>query len=300
MAIKTPKDKILISFSGGETSAYMLQHILSNYAVDHEIVVLFANTGEENEATLEFIHKCSDHFNVEVVWLEYKRLSYTVVDYHTAYRSHDPEEIKNLWPNSPFRHYISDFMIPNLQNFSCTRELKEYTMNRYLKSIKWKPSKHTKAIGIRADEIDRVKQHWYPLAILGITKPMVNSFWASMPFRLGLKGYEGNCKACWKKSIRKLITIARHNPEWFAFVRQMELEFSGFVKESRKTTMTSPVRFFREFRTVDDIFEMAKDKSILDAEDDSVNTSVQGSIWGNNIDLDASSGCSESCEVFTD
>jgi hypothetical protein len=298
--IKKPKKRIFISFSGGETSAYMMQHILTNYK-EHEIVIAFANTGEENEETLIFIKKCEEYFNCKVIWLEYERLSFKVVNFETAYRSHDPIEIENKWQNHPFRKFISHFGIPNEQNKTCTRDLKEYVMNRYLSSIGWKPSTYTKAIGIRIDEIDRLGKLWYPLALLGITKPMINDYWSNMPFRLNLKGYEGNCKTCWKKTFRKLVTIARYNPHWFDFMRQMEIEYGEYISNGIKDRLDKielPIRFFRENKSVEDIFEMAKDKSILDAIDDSKNTNYQISIW-NGIELDTSNGCVESCEVFT-
>lgn len=82
--IKNPKQNILVSFSGGETSGYMLQHIITKYS-NHNIEVVFANTGEENEETLEFIEKCSKVWNVKVTWLEYERLGFKVVDFKTAY-----------------------------------------------------------------------------------------------------------------------------------------------------------------------------------------------------------------------
>lgn len=116
MPVRSPKKNILLSFSGGETSAFMLQWVLKTYS-NYNIKVVFANTGEENEATLEFVKKCSEYFNVEIIWLEYKRLSFKIVDFDTAYRSHNPEEIKNKWQNHPFRHYISRFGIPNLEIF---------------------------------------------------------------------------------------------------------------------------------------------------------------------------------------
>lgn len=293
-----PKHNILMSFSGGETSAFLLQWLLRNYP-ENEIEVVFANTGEENEETLEFVQKCSEYFNVHVTWVEYKRLSFNVVDFETAYLSNDPKEIENKWQNHPFRDYISEFGIPNLANLSCTRELKERIINRYLKSIGWKPSTHSKCIGIRADEIDRIGQHWYPLVSLGITKPMINNFWDKMPFRLQLKGYEGNCKTCWKKSFRKLVTIARQNPHWFGFMRQMEIEYSGFVKKTMQHRIKPPLRFFRENKTVADIFEMAKDDRIQNAKDDSRENNYQTSLWFDGTELDISNGCTESCEVFT-
>lgn len=176
--------------------------------------------------------------------------------------------------------------------------MKERTINRYLSSLGWTESKHTKCIGIRADEIDRIGKYWYPLVTLGITKPMINNFWSKMPFRLQLKGYEGNCKTCWKKSFRKLITIARYNPHWFAFMRQMEIEFEEYVSPGRKHKLKPPIRFFRKHKTVADIFEMAKDEKIQDAIDDSRDTNYQTNLWHDGTELDQSNGCTESCEVF--
>jgi len=299
--VKNPKKNILISFSGGETSAYMLQYILRNYP-NHNIKIVFANTGEENEATLIFAKRCQQYFNCEIIWLEYERLSFKIVDFETAYRSHDPIEIENKWQNHPFRKYISHFGIPNQQNKTCTRDLKEYIINRYLSSIGWTDSKYTKAIGIRIDEIDRLGKLWYPLAMLGITKPMINQFWNKMPFRLELKGYEGNCKTCWKKSIRKLVTIARENPSRFDFFKQMELEFGNYVSDGIKDRLENiqfPINFFRDNKSVDDIFEMAKDKSIKNAIDDSTIVDYQINLWHDGTELDISNGCSESCEVFS-
>jgi hypothetical protein len=297
--LKVDLKNILVSFSGGETSGYLLWWILKNFSNTHNIKIVFANTGEESEATLIFIKRCQEYFKCEVVWLEYERLSFKIVNFETAYRSHDPIEIENLWQNHPFRKYIEFFGIPNVQNMTCTRELKEYIITRYLSSIGWKPAHYIKAIGIRADEIDRIGKFWYPLVKLGITKPMINTFWESMPFRLECKGFEGNCKVCWKKSVRKLVTIARYNPHWFAFIRQMELEFSEFVKKSHQSRLKPPIRFFRENLTVDDIFELAKDKTILDAVDDKLDTNYQISAFHNGTELDASSGCSESCDAFS-
>lgn len=295
--VRKPKNKILVSFSGGETSAYMLQHILANYK-EHEIKVVFANTGEENEETLEFIEKCSNYFNIEVIWLEYSRSNFIRVNFETAYRSHNEDEIKSKWQKHPFRKYIKDFGIPNKQNMTCTRELKQYVIDRYMSSVGWKPKDYTKAIGIRVDEIDRVGKLWYPLALSGINKQMINHYWDNMPFRLGLKGYEGNCKTCWKKSFRKLVTIARYNPERFDFFKQMEAEFYNFKRSTYRDELQPPYRFFRERKTVNDIFKMAEDKSIIDAEDDSINTNYQTNLWHDGTELDSSYGCSESCEVF--
>jgi len=302
--IREPKQKVLISFSGGETSAYMINWLLKNKP-DYEYKFVFANTGEENEETLLFVKQVTEYFNIDVAWVEYERLKYKEVNYETAYRSHDPEEIKNKWPNHPFRKYISTFGIPNRQNMSCTRELKEYAINRYMRANGWKKSDYDTAIGIRADEIDRLGKHYYPLIIPHITKPIVNAFWSKMPFRLQLKGYQGNCKVCWKKSLRKLVTLARENVDNFAFFKQMELEFGMYIKPTRLkkakengTSITLPANFFRENKSVDEIIKLTTDPKIENAEDDSVNINYQTSVLHDGTELDVSDGCSESCEVF--
>ena len=51
--MRKPKNKILVSFSGGETSAYMIYYLLKKYP-KHKYKFVFMNTGEENEETLIF------------------------------------------------------------------------------------------------------------------------------------------------------------------------------------------------------------------------------------------------------
>lgn len=68
--VKEPKQKILVSFSGGETSAYMINWLLLNKP-KHEYKFVFANTGEENEETLVFVKKCQDYFGIDITWVEY-------------------------------------------------------------------------------------------------------------------------------------------------------------------------------------------------------------------------------------
>ena len=62
-----------ISFSGGRTSAYILWRVLqSNNGLPEDAIVCFANTGKEEEATLEFVRDCGDYWNVPITWIEYQ------------------------------------------------------------------------------------------------------------------------------------------------------------------------------------------------------------------------------------
>lgn len=96
--------------------------------------------------------------------------------------------------------------------------------------------KYTLALGIRVDEIDRVNPKYkelgivYPLAqkeYKPMTKKQVNFFWEAQPFRLDLKGYEGNCITCYKKSDNKLYQTAIDNPEAFDFFAKMEDKYGN-------------------------------------------------------------------------
>ena len=64
---------LIVSFSGGETSAYMTYQLLHDWNFCSQwadIKVVFANTGEEAEETLEFVKECDEKFNFNTVWLE--------------------------------------------------------------------------------------------------------------------------------------------------------------------------------------------------------------------------------------
>lgn len=123
-----------------------------------------------------------------------------------------------------------------------------------------------------------------------MTKPDVNWAWKNRPFRLQLKGYEGNCKWCWKKSLRKHITLINENPRKYDFPERMEKEYphvgSGTTGEAHV--------FFRGGLSTVQMREIAQANPNVRAEDDSVN-------YGTGmLDLDISAGCSESCEVLHD
>ena len=54
------KKKLLVSFSGGETSAFMAQWLWKHKQDEYEMLFVFANTGQEKEETLQFVDKCEN------------------------------------------------------------------------------------------------------------------------------------------------------------------------------------------------------------------------------------------------
>lgn len=51
------KEPMVVSFSGGQTSAFMCDFLMQNYADAYEFHFVFANTGREHEETLIFADK---------------------------------------------------------------------------------------------------------------------------------------------------------------------------------------------------------------------------------------------------
>lgn len=290
------KKKLLVSFSGGETSAYMAQWLWRHKSDEFEMIFVFANTGQENEETLQFIDQCEKAFAIKVVWIEAVTnpkhgigQSFKLVSYQTASRD-----------GGPYEAMISKHGIPNVTSPFCTRELKERPIEKYAKSIGWED--YYTAIGIRKDELDRMsskfreRQFIYPLVSMRpMSKPMINFWWSQQDFRLYLKGWQGNCKWCWKKFEEKLYMIANETPEAFEFPRKMEKLYENYVPQSRIESqrkkgkeVETPIRFFRGKRTVDDIMSAAKTNR-KPVRDDSKDYNYQTSLMD-----------TESCELYSD
>tara|TARA_R100000149_G_C5862613_1_gene128141 strand:- start:295 stop:1188 length:894 start_codon:yes stop_codon:yes gene_type:complete len=294
------KPKLAISFSGGRTSAVMTKLCVEKFSDTHDIAITFANTGSEHENTLKFVDQCDKHFGWNVVWLEAvvnpekgKGIRHKIVDFATAARNGEPLEAdfaKHGLPGPGWLH--------------CTRDTKELPIKDYLKSVLgWKWEDFWIAIGIRADEIDRVSANRkklkfvYPLVDAGWTKEDVKRECASWPFDLDLKGeHYGNCTWCWKKSLRKHLTLAKESPEIFDFPRLMEEKYAHI------TTPNDPNpkrQMFRKHMTTVDIIEMAKTTDFEPYVDtDQLDFGFSQPSY--DVFLDTGSSCGESCEIGAD
>jgi len=204
---------LVISFSGGRTSAMMTKYLLAKYSDKRDILVIFANTGREYEQTLEFVNNCDKYFGFNTVWVESvqyhgkrKGAGFKVVSFETANRD-----------GEPFEDMIKKHGIPNAAFPHCSRELKAAPVKSYIRDVcKW--DDYEIAIGYRIDEPKRWKtpkpKQVYPFATeYPVTKLMVNKWWLNQPFDLDMSRlrseckqfpeYMGNCDRCWKKAKRK-------------------------------------------------------------------------------------------------
>lgn len=301
------KLKLVISFSGGRSSAVMSKICMDKYKDTHEILVIFANTGCEHPATLNFVRDCDINWGLGVVWVEGvyspikgEGISHKVVDYNSAARN-----------GEPFEEYIKCYGIPNQANPSCSQKLKKHPINSYLSSIGWRrggygPPDYKMAIGIRADEIDRISKSAmkdgvvYPLIDMGINKQAVNNAMSNIPWDLKIPNDAyGNCVWCWKKSNRKLMTLAKDFPSAFDFPLLMENRYSShmtYYPDGTEYKCLGPDKkrhFFRGHRDVKDIFQSASRMQESDKYGEEV---IQPGLFDPVLDLGG--GCESSCEAF--
>lgn len=284
---KFPK-VLFVSFSGGRTSAYMSKWLIDNKPDDCELIFTFANTGLEHEKTLEFVDRCDKAFGMNLVWVEAdvqhgERVGtkHKIVNFETAARN-----------GEPFEEVIKKYGLPNSDYPHCNRELKLAPLHDF----KYRKSSITEedpffAIGIRADEFDRMSADAeknklvYPLVYLGVTKAQVVDWWNKQSFDLELPEHLGNCVTCWKKSDRKLYTIAKHEPERFDFFARMESDY-GHITTTEKLR-----KLFRQERTTADIIATSR-KPFVEFVDHKPEYTPD--LFG----IDQSSGCEESCEPY--
>ena len=226
-----------LSVSGGRTSGYMLWRVLeaNDGALPPEAIACFANTGKEEEATLRFVRDMSVHWNVPIVWVEYRNdeQGYAIVDFDSASRN-----------GEPFAAIIAKRQyLPNPVTRFCTIDLKIRPMAIYLKSLGMGDTKreceNMSWIGIRADEPRRIAKiadkTRLPLARAGVSVRDVTEFWARQPFNLELPTYNGrtlagNCDLCFLKPNNQIRTLIAQKPEravWWAAQEALALTMTS-------------------------------------------------------------------------
>jgi len=297
----------LISFSGGETSGFMLWWLLQKKSDEYDFKIVFANTGRENNETLDFVKKCAEHFGVEIVWIESnvwgnvkEMTKHVVVNYQTATRNQDWRKTRN----TPYEQMCIKYGLASISNRFSTRELKDKPIQSYMRSLGLSDDDYDIFIGIRYDEMDRMidemknpRSFIYPLIKwMKWTKKHVNFWWSQMPFRLELKGWEGNCIMCYKKQIEKIIQIYIDNSWKLDFEIYLEFMYEYYIPERRiefmvkklKPIPTGPFRIFRENTSTTEIIERSRkhQKKVIN---DSIDISFQTILFQD----------SESCEVFS-
>lgn len=286
------KKKLLISFSGGRTSAYMVWWLLNEWQDRHnwEIIVVFANTGKEAEGTLFFVDECAQEWGINIVWVEAKckdengipfsekgwSVHHKVVIYETASRN-----------GEPFEEMISVLGIPSTNAPFCSVQLKRKAIESYARSIGWEG--HYTAIGLRVDEaVERMNKNYHALKIIypfihlkPTVKRQISEWWGKQSFDLDIDPDEGNCDGCWKKDELRLVRLAVKKPQIFNWWELM-VEKYGHLNP-REVDQQPPFQFYRGQKSVLDIRKLA-DMSQAELKQLTL--------------FEPLDGCAESCEVY--
>lgn len=295
------KDKLLISFSGGRTSAYMTWWLMNEWEErdNYEIKIVFANTGLEEPETLLFIHRCAIEWGLDIVWVEAKhkdesgntfsekgwKVKHQIVNYFTSAKC--KKLINGDWAWTPFEEMISVLGIPSTNSPFCSYQLKKAAIESYAESIGW--NDYYKAIGIRVDEIDRVNENfriekikYFLIHPHPTFKRDVVLWWENKNFNLKVDPDLGNCNGCWKKDMKRLIRIAKKRKDVFEWWQYITDKY-GYFMPREMVKLKPPFNFYRGNKSPNDILELSKTEL-------------------NQLDIlfetESLNGCSESCEAF--
>lgn len=285
--VKFEKKRLIISFTGGRTSAFMTWWLMNIWddRNNWEIIIVFANTGKEVEGTLFFIDECASEWGINIVWIEgfpsNKGKGWSVipkvVSYETASRNGEPYEAM-----------IARLGIPSSEAPFCSPQLKRAAIRAYARSIGW-GSDYTVAVGIRVDEPKRVKRKsktqrlLYPLVdLIPTNKYEVHDWWKHQSFNLNIHSDDGNCDGCWKKSFPTLIRIMQRKPDTFDWWEQMTEKYKDHNPRHEDEKLSQ--NFYRGNKSVFDIRKLANM---------SQSEIMQMSLFDEKLD-----GCAESCEAF--
>jgi hypothetical protein len=245
------KEKLyVVMTSGGRTSMFLAKYIKENTKYKN-VLFVFLNTGKEKEETLAFIEKCDKEFNLNVIWLEAKIIhekqigtTYKIVNFKTASRN-----------GEPFEEMLKKYPLPNNMASNCTRELKLRPVEAFIRN-NYKDFDVYRIIGIRADEQHRKSNNatneklLYPLCDeIKVDAKFIRNWWENQTFDLELKDYEGNCDLCFKKSLKKRLTIVKENPKIAEWWEKMENKYSS---------ETIPRFDLRTNKSIAEIKELAK------------------------------------------
>src|SRR6056300_67268 len=236
---------VIISFSGGRTSGYMLYHILKahDFNLPDDIYITFANTGKEAEQTLEFVRDCGINWGVKIHWLEHY-----FADERPKHRTKEVTFETASRNGEPFERLIDDRKyLPNPVTRFCTSELKIKVMERFMRSQGYK--EWSNVLGLRYDEPRRAinarkadYQKWdnvVPLYDAQVTIKDVIGFWDNSSFDLKLRSFDGktlagNCDLCFLKGANTLVKLIKEEPERADWWIKQEQKFEGTGAKFRK------------------------------------------------------------------
>lgn len=191
------------------------------------------------------------------------RDTYAVVDHATASRNREPFQAM-LEAREEYRQNVKGLpgCLPNsANNGMCTGQLKVNVMARYM-ADRFGVNKrgYAVALALRADGRDDERTGAirgresdggipiFPLWESGVELGDIDEFWAAQPFRLGIRGIEGNCRLCHLKKSHVLQYLVRQNPSDAAWRSDWEERTGDRFARDKPTyrRMMIELRLFQE------------------------------------------------------
>lgn len=292
MKLETNKN-IFCSVSAGYSSV-MMAIMMPIWFPDHNIINVMANTSKERIESLHFMNECDKHYKLNLTWIE--------AEFHEKGIGVTPKivDYENLKRNGEiFEKGIKKLGIPNKENKWCNRDMKLEVLRKYADSIFGKDN-YSVAVGLRADEMDRVRKDYktnnvfYPLIDRGISSNDRNRFWKDQPIQITIPAYKGNCDMCFAKSNRKLMTILKEEPNkadwWDKMINTYgSLPIDGKPSYNELMEQNNGVQtFYRGYNTIEDLVKMAE-QPFTRATDEY--------IYENDL-FDFEDDCGSGCQVF--
>lgn len=240
---------IMVTVSGGRSSAFMAYHILTNEKYnDYNKVFIFANTGQERKETIDFLKNIEKHWGIKLVIVEAVGseemgigIGFKVVDWETINMDSEPfREIikhknKGVFEGLPSKNSL--YCSENLKSIPCKKYCDSiFGVNNYVKAIGYRKEDMPKRITLA--EVKEDKTRIFPLitdfeTIIGLRE--LNKFWYNQPFKLTIHGKYGNCELCWKKSDNNLIENIRFGVRSVDFWQEMEQKYGNTAFRNRKS-----------------------------------------------------------------
>ena len=271
--------QVVVSFSGGRTSAYLCSLIKELHP---DAVFVFMDTGAEHPKTYRFIRECDDYFNLNLVCLRAKvsqehgvGIDYEIIDIN------DIGHNLNVW-----RDMLAKYSTPYMHGAFCTKNFKTVPFEKYANTVWGKGNYHT-ILGIRIDEPRRLRPRngfSYLADISDFEKQDILDWWAKMPFDLKIPEHLGNCVFCIKKGVNKIALAAKDEPQLAEeFIKLTEGETVKLIP----TRTISPKFMYRNNMSLRSIIESYKDTPR-----DKLAMSIKSTF--------ETGSCSESCEAFNE
>lgn len=285
----------VISFSGGRTSAYLV----NLFKDDPEAHFVLMDTGAEHPATYQFIKDIVKNWNIDLICL--RTVVNPKMNIGCTYRVIGLDDLKQ--DLEPWKAMLAKYGAPYYDLASCTARMKTEPFEKYC-GERFGKGNYERWIGIRSDEPRRLpieileklnlpihkdavhqkKGFRYLAEVSEFEKDDILDWWEKQPFDLAITEHLGNCVFCIKKALNKVALAEKDEPE--QFVKWVDVVESPNVRSTGRKY--NHKRMYRERLHASDIPKLYEDHS---------RTELYNALRSSK--RYESGSCSESCEALS-